>query len=94
VALTKRQADAGHIALLFNESWSGERAQFTLTRSGSRLTLWDPWTGEQRVLAEHPVRGDRFELEVGPVESWLLTMAPAASAGPDEGGRSAQSEDR
>ena len=85
LALAKRQTNAGYITLLFNESWSGERAQFTLTRGGSSLTLWDPWSGERRVLAEHPVRGDRFELEVGPAESWLLTMAPAASAGLDEG---------
>ncbi|MCH2187926.1 hypothetical protein MK280_18880, partial [Myxococcota bacterium] len=37
IALSKRQTDGGYITLIFNESWSGERAQWTLTRSGSRL---------------------------------------------------------
>ena len=56
ISLTKRKTDAGDIALLFNESWSQESVQVTLTRGGSRLTLWDPWTGEQRVLAEPHIR--------------------------------------
>ena len=86
ISLTKRKTDAGDITLLFNESWSEESVQVTLTRGGSRLTLWDPWTGEQRVLAERPAAGERFEIEVGPAESWVLTMAPAGSTGPEEAG--------
>ena len=75
VSIEKRRADAGDIALLFNESWSSLETRLRFTRSGERLVLWDPVSGTRTDLKESVNAGDVITVELKPAETLILTLA-------------------
>ncbi|MEE3326668.1 MAG: glycosyl hydrolase, partial [Myxococcota bacterium] len=74
LSLESRETKEGHILFVFNESWSPTRQSLRITRDGSELTLWDPWTGERRRLKEKVSAGESVELEMQGAESMILTL--------------------
>ena len=75
VSIEKRRADAGDIALLFNESWSPLETRLRFTRSGKRLALWDPLSGKRTDLKENVNVGDVITVQLKPAETLILTLA-------------------
>ena len=75
VSIEKRRADAGDIALLFNESWSPLETRLRFTRSGERLALWVPLSGKRTDLKENVNAGDVITVQLKPAETLILTLA-------------------
>ena len=73
-SMERRTTPAGDLALIFNESWSPVDAVLTLKRSGTKLTVWDPVTGNRRILAETPRQGQEFTIALKPAESLIVSL--------------------
>ena len=73
-SMERRTTPAGDLALIFNESWSPVDAALTLQRSGTKLMVWDPATGNRRILAERPRKGQEFTIELKPAESLIVSL--------------------
>ncbi len=75
VSIARRETPEGAIVLIFNESWSDEKARFRFTRKGHSLMSWDPSTGTRTVLQARVEPGDEVAVELKPAELRILTLA-------------------
>ena len=78
MSLERRRGDEGDTLFVFNESWSPHTARLRFTKPGGTLTLWNPASGEQRILRDHVAIGDVVALDLGAAQSLLLTLLPAS----------------
>jgi hypothetical protein len=83
VSLDRRSTRDADTLLVFNESWAPQSTQLRFTRGGGALGVWDPRTGERKMLRERVSAGDTVTLDLEAAESLVLTLArdvkPASS---------------
>lgn len=65
------------IVLLFNESWSAEKARFRMMKKGGPLVSWDPSSGARTVLRARVEEGDEVAMDLEPAGLRILTLTEA-----------------
>jgi hypothetical protein len=77
VSVDRRRSAAGDTLLIFNESWSPNKAKLRFTRAGETLILWDPRTGSRRRLQERIQEGEVMSVDLQSAECLILTIGSA-----------------
>ena len=74
VSLARRHTETGDIVLVFNESWSGTKADLRFNRGGGPLLAWDPRHGGRTLLRERVKAGEAVSLDLPGPGLLILTM--------------------
>lgn len=74
VSIARRSSGGEEIVLLVNESWTASTPRLRFARAVEDLIVWDPRTGERRVVHNRIAEGDIVEIPMDAAESLVLTM--------------------